>query len=38
MESMKRPRNWSSEVWYIQLTSDVSTIEKYSTEPRSATY
>ena len=37
MDSIKSTRNWVREVWYIQLTPLISTIEKYSTEPRVAT-
>ena len=37
MESKNQPRNCASEVWYIQLTSAMSTITKYSTDPRVAT-
>ncbi len=37
MEFMKSPMNWSKDVWYIQFTFDISTIEKYSTDPRVAT-
>ena len=37
MEVLKRTRNWSSEVWYMWFTRDMSTIAKYNTDPRVAT-
>ena len=37
MAKSKRPRNYLSEVLYIQLTMIISTTQKYSTEPLEAT-
>ena len=37
MERSNTPRNCCSDVWYMMFTRDISTIKKYSTEPREAT-
>jgi hypothetical protein len=37
MDWSKMPRNCLRAVWYMMFTIDISTMRKYSTEPRVAT-
>ena len=37
MDMSKMPRNWLSEVWYMQFTMLISQIRKYTMLPRVAT-
>ena len=37
IDSSKRPKNWTRDVWYIGFTIDISTMRKYTIDPRMAT-